>query len=152
MGKASKWLLRSVIVLLLVLLTLMSWYGGKIRFATLRAVTVHSSLAGFYHGILAVGSNLILHVIGSLLLLALGIVIAAFTFRQTRSIGFRVSAILGLVAVGFAIIEGVLFVVSSFQNFAYFQFMEWDTLVIYGLYFVALFYSLKKDRRNNAAL
>jgi Ca2+/Na+ antiporter len=69
MGKASKWLLRSVIVLLLVLLTLMSWC-----------------------------------------------------------------------------------LVSSFQNFANFQFMEWDTLVIYGLYFIALFYSLKKDRRNDAAL
>ncbi len=139
MGKSLKWLFRTTIVVQIVLLTLEAWIGGEIPFASLRVVTVRSSLSGLYRGILAAGPKLELHVVGSLLLLALGAALIALAFRRAGSTGLKVFSILGLVSIVVITNAGVRFALSGFQNTSDAKLMEWGTLGIYLPYIIGLF-------------
>jgi hypothetical protein len=133
--------LRLLIVLTLVFLTVQGWFGDTTNlFATTTPVTVTASLGGLLTAIINTGPILIIHAFNGILILALAVIVLAFSLKsKPRSV--QVPSILGLVMVVSAIIGGILFVLSGFTNNGVSAEMGGSFIGAYAFYFIELYYA-----------
>jgi hypothetical protein len=133
--------LRILVIGILVLLTAQGWSGD---FANLFAVFPTGQIASLndlFQALFQAGPLVLYHSIEGLVLLALSIAILVFSFAKSRSKNLRIFALLGTISVISAIIGGVLFVLSSFQNNANSAQMGGSFIGAYAFYFLVLYFT-----------
>jgi len=134
--------LRRLIVVTLVLLTIQGWFGDTVNLFTIPPgpVSVEASAGGLLTAVINVGPTLIAHAFIGIALLALSVVVLAFSLRsKPRSI--QIASILGLIMIISALIGGTLFVLSGFANNGVSAQMGGSFIGAYAFYFIELYYA-----------
>jgi hypothetical protein len=138
----SEWRrLRVLLVLTLIVLTVQGWTGDTTNlFATTTTTASSSSLPGAVQTIENAGPILVWHATEGMLVLALSLVVLAMSIRsKPRSV--RVCAILGTLAVVSALIGGLSFVLSGFQDSGSSAQMGGSFIGAYAFYFIELYFA-----------
>jgi hypothetical protein len=130
---------------MLIGLTVQGWLGDFVNlFALFPNGPVRRTLDSFFRAIKATGNMEITHAILGALLLLFAIAILVVVFRGVVSIGARICAIIGLIAILSAAYGGIAFVFSGFQNNGSSMQMGGSFIGAYASYFLVLYFN-KKD-------
>jgi ABC-type multidrug transport system permease subunit len=131
-----------LVIHILIGLTVQGWLGD---FANLFAVfpngTVGHTLGSFFRAVKAAGNMEVAHAILGALLLIFAIATLTVAFRGIFSIGARICAIIGLIAILSAAYGGIAFVFSGFQNNSNSMQMGGSFIGAYASYFLVLYFS-----------
>jgi len=140
--RASWHRLRLLIVTTLILLTVQGWFGDTVNIFQIPTTpsTVDQSINGIIQAIDNIGFLLIIHALIGLSILALAIIVLAFSVRN-KPRNVQIPAILGLAMVVSAIIGGVLFVLSGFSAGGNSAQMGGSFIGAYAFYFIELYYA-----------
>ncbi len=141
-ASASWHRLRLLIVAALILLTVQGWFGDTVNifFIPTTPPTVEQSASGALQAIVNIGPTLVIHAFIGIAILALAIVVLAFSLKS-KPRNVQIPAILGLVMVVSALIGGLLFVLSGFSNGGNSAQMGGSFIGAYAFYFIELYYA-----------
>ena len=127
---------------MLIGLTVQGWLGDFVNlFAVFPNGTVGHTLASFFRAVKTTGNMEIAHAILGALLLIFAIAILVVAFRSVVSIGARICAIIGLIAILSAAYGGIAFVFSGFQNNGSSMQMGGSFIGAYASYFLVLYFN-----------
>jgi uncharacterized membrane protein len=132
---------RLLVVVNLILLSLQGWSGDYVNvFVTTHPQKVAQTVQGFVAAVTASGPPLVWHALEGVLILVLGVIIAALSYRLS-SLAVRVASALGVLSVLSAGIGGFLFVTSGFSAGGSSMQMGGSYIASYALYFITLWYT-----------
>ena len=132
--------LRILIVFTLVALAVQGWTGDAVNLFAPPTGTVEQSLNGLLNEIVSTGFLPIWHAFEGLLILALSLLVLAFSIRSKPK-SIRICAILGLVYVVVAGVGGILFVLSGGSNNGNSAQMGGSFIGAFAFYFMELYYA-----------
>ena len=128
--------------LLLIGLTVQGWLGDFVNlFAVFPNGSVGHTLDSFFQAVKAAGNMEVAHAILGALILIFSIYILVVAFRGVVSIGARICAIIGLIAILSAAYGGIAFVFSGFQNNGNSMQMGGSFIGAYASYFLILYFN-----------
>jgi len=133
-----------LVIHMLIGLTVQGWLGDFVNlFAVFPNGMVGLRLGSFFRAIKAAGNMEFAHAIVGALLLIFAIAILVVAFRGVVSIGARICAIIGLIAVLSAVYGGIAFVFSGFKNNGNSMQMGGSFIGAYASYFLVLYFNKK---------
>ena len=133
--------LRRAIIATLAVLTIQGWTGDSVNlFSVFPQGSVNASFLGIVEALFAAGGIATYHAFEGILLIILATLVLALALN-TRIRIVNLFAILGFVMVISAVIGGVLFVLSGFQNNGFSSQMATSFLGAYAFYFLELYYT-----------
>ncbi len=129
-------------MLILILLTVQGWFGDTVNLFAVPTspVSVETSATGLLTAVLDVGPTLIIHAFIGIAILAIAVIVLAFSLKS-KPRNIQIPSILGLVMVVSAIIGGTLFVLSGFTNNGVSAQMGGSFIGAYAFYFIELYYA-----------
>jgi hypothetical protein len=133
-----------LVIHILIGLTVQGWLGEFVNlFAVFPNGTVGHALGSFFRAVKAAGNMEVAHAILGALLLIFSIAILIVAFKGVVSLGARICAIIGLIAVLSAAYGGIAFVFSGFQNNGNSMQMGGSFIGAYASYFLVLYFNKK---------
>ena len=133
--------LRILLVVTLIVLTAQGWTGDFVNlFAFVPSGGVSASLGGLVSALFDSGDLTAYHAFEGAALVVVSLVIIGFSFRL-KSRSLRILSVLAAAAVVSAMVGGVLFVLSDFQNNANSAQMGGSFIGAYAFYFIELYYT-----------
>jgi hypothetical protein len=127
---------------MLIGLTIQGWLGDFVNlFAVFPNGTVGHALGSFFRAVKDAGNMEVAHAILGALLLIFAIAILVIAFRGIVSIGARICAIIGLIAILSAAYGGIAFVFSGFKSNGNSMQMGGSFIGAYASYFLVLFFN-----------
>ncbi len=132
--------LRALIIAQLVLLSVQGWSGDFVNvFVTTTPRQGATSLVGVLGLVKSQGGFLLWHGVEGVVIVALGLIILAISFRRGR--GVAVSALIALLSSVSAGIGGLMFVASGFSAGGASMQMGGSFIGAYAFYFITLYYT-----------
>jgi hypothetical protein len=138
--KKSSRPLKYSIILILIILTVQGWTGDFVNlFAVFQNGIVNQSLGGIITALESGGYLALFHAFEGLAVVILALIAVFLSFMKRKA---RLFTVLGTASAISAMIGGLLFVLSDFQNNAYSAQMGGSFIGAYAFFFLAL-YSVK---------
>jgi len=133
--------LQLLVIGTLVVLSVQAWTGDFVNlFSVFPVGTVDSSLGGLLQALKEAGLLPLFHAFAGILLVALSVVVLVLSFRS-KIRNAEIASIIGLAAVFSAVMGGVLFVLSGFQDNGSSMQMAGSFIGAYALYFLELYFT-----------
>jgi len=138
--------LRALVVATLVILTAQGWFGDTVNIfiAPPNGETPPApTLSGFLSAVTSLSPPFLLvwHTYEGIALVVLAIAVFVLSFAASRSLGVRVWATLGLLAMLSAALGGYFFVMSGFKDGGNSAQMGGSYIAAYACYFLTLYYT-----------
>ena len=138
--------LRALIVATLVMLTAQGWFGDTVNIfiAPADGVTPPApTLGGFLSAITSLSPPFLLvwHTYEGVALVVLAVVVFVLSFTASKSLGVRVWATLGLLAMLSSALGGYFFVMSGFKDGGNSAQMGGSYIASYACYFLTMYYT-----------